>query len=92
MKSLPNNFLANGLHLSNVFHTESHNSVIEWLMREASYVNCPVQASAQAGWPTPDCRGLCKIRVQIPSIIESPQPLWTSHGRVEAVSFCVYSS
>lgn len=67
-----NSFLANELCSSNVFHNESQNSVIEWLMWEGACVDCPVRAPVQAGPPIPDCPGFCTIRGQISSMIESP--------------------
>lgn len=85
MKPLHNNFLANGICLSNVFHEELQNSVTEWLNWEGVFVDCPVQTPAQAELPAPDCPGLHTTRVQIPAMTESPQPLWTSHGKVEVV-------
>lgn len=54
MKPLHNNFLANGLCLSNVFG-KSQNSMTECLTWEETCVDCPVQTLAQAGSPTPDC-------------------------------------
>lgn len=58
---------------------------------EGTCVECPVHAPAQAGSPTPDSPGLCTTRVQKSSMRESPQPLWTLHGKVRVVLFFLYS-